>query len=137
MRQMALGLVQGAVVLAAVLASYAWMLGLEVPVGEARALAFIMLVAGNLSLAFADSAERETAFFNRRRTVFFGIAAAAVLAVAAVTYLPPLAQIFKVSPPSLAALCVALPVAVLAGGWFGLYRRFWGHSTYRAIAPVG
>jgi len=59
-----------------------------VPIGEVRALAFTMLVAANLSLAFADSAEVGTAFFERHRLAFFAIAGAANLLVALILLAP-------------------------------------------------
>jgi len=51
------GLFQGAVILAAVFGLYIWRLSIDVPAGEARALAFTALVVGNLILAFAEAAE--------------------------------------------------------------------------------
>ena len=121
-RQMALGALQGAIVLASVLGTYILALRRGMPESEARAIAFTMLVAANLSLAFADSAEVGTAFFDRHRIVFFAIAGAAALIVALILFLPPLAAIFRVSPPSWSALMLALSVAVLAGSWFGIGR---------------
>jgi Ca2+-transporting ATPase len=121
-RQMALGVVQGAIVLATVFAGYLWSLGHGVSEEQARGVAFLMLAVGNLSLAFAESAEIGTRIFDRHRAVFFGIAAVTALILMAVLYLPPLAAIFQVSPPGWPALAWGLPLAVLAGAWFGLAR---------------
>ena len=68
---------------------------------EARAVAFVALVLGNLVLAFAEAAEPGTSFFDRRRLAFWGIGAGASVIVAAVLYVPPLAGILGISPPGL------------------------------------
>ena len=57
---------QGTVVLGAVLGLYVWALNAGVPEMEARAVAFVALVLGNLVLAFADAAEPGTSFFDSR-----------------------------------------------------------------------
>lgn len=44
-------------------------------------------------------------------------------AVATIFYVPPLASILRVSPPSLSWLATTLTLAALAGGWFGLAKR--------------
>ncbi len=121
--QIVLGFVQGAVVLGAVFGVYAWALNAGIPETQARAAAFVALVLGNLVLAFADAAEPGTAVFDRRRLAFWGIGAGAAVIVTLVIYVPPLATILRVSPPSLSWLATALTIAVLAGGWFGLARR--------------
>jgi P-type Ca2+ transporter type 2C len=121
--QILLGFVQGAVVLGAVLGLYVWALSAGVPEMQARASAFAALVLGNLVLAFADAAEPGTSFFDSRRLAFWGIGAGAAVIVATVIYVPPLAAILRVSPPSLSWLATTLTIAVLAGGWFGLAKR--------------
>jgi Ca2+-transporting ATPase len=122
-RQMTLGLVQGAIVLATAFGTY--VLALHAAVGEeqSRALAFILLVIANLSLAFANSAERGTSFFDRRRLVFFGIVAGAIAILGAGLYLPGLATILRIAPPAWPELCGTVLVAVLAGSWYGIARR--------------
>lgn len=121
--QIALGFIQGAIVLGAVLGLYVWALNAGIPEMQARALAFVALVVGNLVLAFADAAEPGTSFFDSRRLAFWAIGAGATVLVATLLYVPPLAAILRISPPSLSWLAIALTIAVLAGGWFGLARR--------------
>jgi len=121
--QIMLGLAQGAVVLAAVLGLYVWALNAGILETQARASAFVALVLGNLVLAFADAAEPGTSFFDTRRLAFWGIGAGAVVIVTSIMYVPSLATILRLSPPSLSNLAAALTIAVLAGGWFGLVKR--------------
>jgi Ca2+-transporting ATPase len=121
--QILLGCIQGAVVLGAVLGLYVWALNAGVPEMQARASAFATLVLGNLVLAFADAAEPGTSFFDSRRLAFWGIGAGAAVIIAMVIYVPPLAAILRLSPPSLSWLAITLAAAVLAGGWFGLAKR--------------
>lgn len=120
--QVVFGLAQGAIVLAAVFGLYLWALNGGVPEVQARAVAFIALVVGNLALAFADAAEPGTSFFDRRRLAFWGISAGAAVIVTAALYVPSLSAILRVAPPSLAWLATLLPIAVLAGGWYGFVR---------------
>ncbi|WP_457090139.1 cation-translocating P-type ATPase [Microvirga sp. P5_D2] len=121
--QITLGFVQGATVLGAVLGLYVWALHGGIPEAQARASAFVALVVGNLVLAFADAAEPETSFFDRSRIAFWAIGAAAAAIVAVVLYVPPLAAILRLSPPSPSWLAAALAIAVLAGGWYGFAKR--------------
>lgn len=124
--QIALGLLQGAVVLASVFGLYLWALDTEIEEAQARALAFTALIVGNLVLALADSAETGTSFFDRRRLVFWVIGATAALVIAAIVYVPPLAGIFRVAPPDFGIMILAIIVATAAGGWFGLVKRLRG-----------
>ncbi|WP_262268676.1 cation-translocating P-type ATPase [Microvirga yunnanensis] len=121
--QIVLGFVQGVVVLGAVFGCYVWALNSGIPDTQARASAFAALVVANLVLAFADAAEPGTSFFDRSRIAFWVIGVSAAAIVAAALYIPPLAAILRLSPPSPLNLATALTIAVLAGGWFGLARR--------------
>ncbi|GEO16286.1 cation-translocating P-type ATPase [Microvirga aerophila] len=129
--QIGLGFIQGAVVLGAVLGLYVWALNAGAPEMQARASAFVALVVANLVLAFSDAAEPGTSFFDSRRRVFWGIGAGAAVLVATILYVPPLAAILRLSPPSLSWLAAALTIAVLAGGWFGLAKRLRAALTPR------
>ncbi|WP_445503807.1 cation-translocating P-type ATPase [Microvirga sp. G4-2] len=121
--QIMLGFLQGAIILGAVFGLYAGALNSGVPEMQARGAAFVALVLGNLVLAFADAAEPGTSFFDSRRLAFWGIGAAAAGIVAAALYVPLLAGILEISPPSLPWLLIVAAVGVLAGGWFGLAKR--------------
>ena len=122
-REIGLALLQGAIVLAGIFGLYYIVLHADVAETEARALAFIALVVANLVLAFADSAEPGTSFFDPRRKVFWMICAAAVVVLSVVLYFPAAAQMFKLTVPAPRLIAVALAVSFLAAGWFGLLRR--------------
>lgn len=121
-RQLLLALLQGALVLAAVLGLYAGLLALGAAEAEARAAAFIALVIGNLAMAFADSAERDTPLWDARRRLFWSIAAAAGLVLAAAVYLPSLAAVFRFIRPDPVTAAAAIALGVVAGGWLGAFR---------------
>jgi Ca2+-transporting ATPase len=133
-RELVLGAFQGGVVLAAVFGLYALSLAAGVPMREARAAAFVALVASNLVLAFAESAEVGTSFFDRRRYVFWSIAVVAAGIGYAILFVPTISDVFAVAPPSSLTISLALVVAVLAGGWFGLLRR--AGLAFAARRPV-
>jgi Ca2+-transporting ATPase len=123
-RVLMFGLFQGAVVLAGVFGLYVGALASGVPATEARAAAFIALVAANLVLAFADSAEVGTSFFDRRRLPFWIITASAAAILALIFLVPPAAQMFSVSLPQPSLIALAAGIALVAGGWYGFLRRF-------------
>jgi Ca2+-transporting ATPase len=122
-RVLLFGLFQGAVVLGGVFGLYVGALTSGVPAPEARAAAFIALVAANLILAFADSAEVGTSFFDRRRIVFWGIGATATAILAVILLVPAAARMFSVALPQPSMIALAFGVALVSGGWYGFLRR--------------
>jgi Ca2+-transporting ATPase len=122
-KEMLLGLLQGAVVLAAIFGLYAVALNADLPESTARALAFVALIVAKLVLAFADSAEPGISFFDRRRRVFWIIGAAAAVVISVVLYVPAIARMFMLSAPDPRTTAIALGVALAAAGWFGFLRR--------------
>ncbi|MDQ0391063.1 cation-translocating P-type ATPase [Labrys monachus] len=122
MRHMAFGVLQGLVVLACVFGAYLWAWAQGLPEDSARALAFVMLIAGNLSLAFAEAAEVGTPFLDRRHWVFFAIATLSFLVMAAIFGIPALASVFRVSLPPWPVLAAGLLLSAAAGGWVGFAR---------------
>jgi Ca2+-transporting ATPase len=120
--QIGLALVQGAGVLVGVLVVYLWALG-QYPETEARGAAFLALVLGNLVLALADASSARGPLFAPHRKIYWAIAALAAGVLALVLTVPTLAEVFKVSAPRPILLALAVGVAVVSGGWFGILRR--------------
>ncbi|MEO6380166.1 MAG: cation-translocating P-type ATPase [Caulobacteraceae bacterium] len=120
-RQIGLAVLQGAVVLGAVLALYAWAVQ-TTSEPQARGAAFAALVLGNLTLALSDSAAVGVRLFDGRRIAFWSITLGAVAVLATVLYLPAIASIFRVSPPTPQLAAASILTALGAGGWIGLAR---------------
>jgi len=116
--QIIVALIQGAGVLAGVLAIYAW--GLRVSIEpQARAAAFVALVTGNLVLALTDSASSARVFAPHRRA-FWLIVAAVVVVLVVVLVVPAFASVFRFAPPAFPLLAVSVVVGVVAGSWTGV-----------------
>ena len=122
LRQMALAAVQGIVVLGAVLGLYWGGIASGIPEAIVRAMAFVALVAGNLSLALADASSGSARLFDPRRIAFWAIGALAVLILALCLSVEPLARILMFSPPAPEQLLLSVLIGVASGGWFRLVR---------------
>ncbi len=122
--QMILAAVQGLALLAAVLGIYVWALNSGRPEGEARAAGFIVLVIGNLVLALTDASESATRLFDPRHNIFWGVSAMAAVVLTATLTVPVLSEIFRVETPDSVVVAIAGLVAVIAGGWYGVARRW-------------
>src|SRR6185369_14116914 len=83
LRQMAIGVLEGVSVLACVMAIYVGALHHGETETQARASAFVALVAGNLAMAIATSLARGANPFDRRHWIFWTIGAAATLVIGA------------------------------------------------------
>ena len=122
-RQIALAAVQGAILLAAVLGLYAWLINAGAAESEARAAAFVALVVGQLALALAEVAGAGAGLFGRHQLPFWAIAAAAAGMLALVLLAPPFASILEFSLPAARHLLFAGAGGIVAGGWFGIAAR--------------
>ncbi len=123
-RQMVLAAMQGGVLLAAVLGIYVWSLSSGMPENSARALGFIVLVIGNLVLALAEASETSTPLFDRRHLTFWVVGAIAAAILTSALTVPLMSRIFQLSAPDGASIAAAIFIAVVAGGWYGLVRRW-------------
>lgn len=122
-KDMALGFAQGFVVLLAVLSVYVIELGLGATEPQARGLAFATLILGNLTLALADALPKGVSPFARGNLFFWSIATVAMTIVFASLYLPFLAGLLRFEPPTGEKLAFAAALAIIAGGWYGVWRR--------------
>ena len=133
MAQIGLALVQGAGVLAGVLAVYLWALTQHTE-AEARGAAFLALVLGNLVLALADASSARGPLFAPHRKIYWIIAAVAAGVLALILTVPALAEVFKIARPPAPLLMLAIAAAVISGGWFGVLRRISAMRRDRAAA---
>jgi Ca2+-transporting ATPase len=129
--QIGLALIQGAGVLVAVLALYAWALA-AVSEPEARGAAFVTLVVGNLTLALADAVAAEGRLFARYRWSFWAIAAVTCIVLALSLGAPGFAAMFQMAPPTAHLLVAAVLAGLAAGGWYAVAVRLYGPSAAHA-----
>ncbi|MGX9219745.1 cation-translocating P-type ATPase [Massilia varians] len=122
-------LVQGAWVLALLVALYAWALS-WLPEPEARSAAFTALVLCNLALLLSNrQLDGAGSTLRVANPVFWAIAGAALLLLALAVFVPALAGILDLAPPPPAALAAALGMALLALA--GLELRKWMSARTR------
>jgi Ca2+-transporting ATPase len=126
-RMLALSLAVGATLLAAVLALYGWALASGRGDEQARALAFVAIVAGNLALIFVNRSRSRTALamLGSPNTMLWAIATATLGALAVALYAPPLAALFRFAAPAPADLALALGAGIASVGWIELLKRPW------------
>ena len=108
-RSLALGLL--VLLLSAIVYAVALRLG---PEGEARALAFLVIVAANLALIFVSRSRSESfaRIIVKPNRVYWWIAALTGIALGTAIYLPSAAAIFQFAQPSLAAVLVVIVASV-------------------------
>ena len=121
--ELLLSSIQGGIILFGTLAIYILMLRENFLPTEARAAAFVALILSNCTLAFAESAEAGTQFFDRRRIVFWAILGLVLLAVLIILTVPSISRIMQISSPSLSVLALVGTSSILMGGWFGIAKN--------------
>jgi Ca2+-transporting ATPase len=106
----------GAAVLVSVAAVYAWARYAGRSDGEARGIAFIAIVFGNLAMILAyRSREQRIAHALRQSTpALWIILAAAIAALCISLYVPSVSALFRFAAPSVADLAVAALAGVVA-----------------------
>lgn len=130
--------IQGALLLAAVFALFVLGLDAGLPEAEARGLAFIALILGNLGLALADAGGASARLLGLGRTVFWIIAFGGLAVVALCFSLPPLAAILRVDAPPIALLGFPLALAALialVARW--IWRLALRNIPYGSAVPGG
>lgn len=123
-KRVGLSLLQGASVLASVLAVYAVALHLGHDELDSRALAFSSLIVGNLCLIFTNRSWSRTIWQTRHspNPALWWVAAGALAILAAILYVPALRDLFRFSflhPGDVLIACLAGFAGVL---WFELFK---------------
>jgi Ca2+-transporting ATPase len=116
-RQIVFSLMQGAIGLLAILATYHFVLVAGAAEGEARAVAFVAIVAANLAMIFSNRSRRGSWFegFRRPNPVLWGIVVATTAMLSVVVYIPQAASLFQFNRPAGSFLVLALlPAATVA-----------------------
>ena len=132
--QLVLALAQGAGLLAAVLALYAFALGGHSE-AQARGAAFLALVAGNLVMALADATPARQRLLSLRHAAYWAIALGVTGVLALAFALPGLATVFRIARPDGGLLFMAVAAALAAGGWFRALQ--WARTRFTSLAPAG
>jgi Ca2+-transporting ATPase len=118
-----LGLLQGAVALATVLAAYGWALG-AMPPGKARAFAFSVLVLADIGLIFANRSHTQGIIATLRmpNRIVWTVSGAALAALALALHVPLLASVFQFAPLAPAEIGLACAVGASVLLWFGVLK---------------
>jgi len=135
-RVIGISVAQGAAVLVAVLAVYALALQLGRVESEARALTFATFLIANLGLIFTNrSWSRRIASSSFKDTTLWAVTLGALLFLALVIYVPPLAHLFRFAPlgPLDVALCFGAGGVSVA--WFEIVKR--SGRARPAVTPPG
>ena len=117
---LATGLGLGASVLAAVFAVYWWGRSAGRAEGELRALGFAAIVFGNLALILANrSRERSiVATLGRSNPALWWVVLGTLVALGAVVYFPPFAEVFRFAPLGAGDALIALAAGGAGVLWF-------------------
>jgi Ca2+-transporting ATPase len=131
-----MGLLQGLVVLAFVAGSYAWALA-TLPLAQARAFAFSVLVVANVALIYANRFHTLTVVESLRQPnkIVWAVAGAAFAALAAALYLPVLRELFLFEPPAPWHMLGAVGLGAGTILWFDLVKVVRRRSR-RAVAAA-
>jgi len=115
-----LAIALGASVLAGALGVYAWALSSQRPPGEAQALAFAAIIAGNLVLILANRSKERTvlqAMATSNRASAW-IVVGSLAALLASIYVPAAAQVFRFQPPGAADMAWAMAAGAAPVLWY-------------------
>ena len=123
-REILLGVIQGCVLLLAILSVYVIEYQTGASEDQARGLAFATMIFGNLVLAISTALPKGLSIFSRENSVFWVIACVATAVVMMSLYLPDFAQLLKFErPPMYIDLIFGCAMALIAGGWMAIWRR--------------
>jgi Ca2+-transporting ATPase len=120
----ALGVLLGLGVLAAVAGVLGWAHQAGRGDDAARAMAFVTLVAGSVGLIFANRSHTLTILemATRENTALWSIVAATFAALAAVVYIPAAASLFRFAPLGAADLALSAACGLASVLWYDFYK---------------
>ena len=116
----AMGILLGASVLAAVALVYGWSLATGAGENEARALGFTTLVCGNIALIFANRSHRSTLIetISRHNAAAWWLIGATTAALLAALHVPAAARLFHFAAPAPAMLAAAALAGFASVLWY-------------------
>ena len=123
-KMISVSVVQGAVVLAAVLGVYLWAVLSGFVPDVVRALSFTTLVAGNLALIFVNRSWTHTILGGvmTKNKALWWVSGGTVAMLALLFAVPDARELFKFDVPHLADMAIALAAGVASVLWFELYK---------------
>jgi Ca2+-transporting ATPase len=127
-RQIALAIIQGAVLLATVLAYFWWLQRGSAGAELSRTSAFIALVSGQLALAAANGSNGSRLFSREHLTFWLIVVAAALLLIVCLS-VPFFLNLLRFSGPTTASLLLSVGIGAIAGGWSGVVLRVRAHHA--------
>jgi Ca2+-transporting ATPase len=135
LHMLGVSLLLGAGMLAGVLAVYWWAHSTGRPDGKTRAAAFAAVVFANVALLFVTRSGTRTALETLREPnrALWGIVTAALAALLAALYFPPMAEIFRFSPLGAAELALAAAAGAASVAWYEL-RKLARRQGVRAVS---
>jgi P-type Ca2+ transporter type 2C len=119
-----LAFVQGAVVLLVVALLFFAAISLGFGEQNARTMAFVTIVMSNLALILVNRSWEHTIIGTLRKSnkAFWWILLLALVALALVIYVPPLANLFSFNPLSPLNLLICIGAALISITWFEAYK---------------
>ena len=123
-QMLAVSLVLGALMLAAVCLGYGWVAASDAPVGEVRSFGFAAIVFGNLALIHATRSRDRLIVETLRlpNPALWWITGGALAALAASIYVPPLADIFRFAPLAPGLLALSALAGIAGPLWYEGYK---------------
>jgi Ca2+-transporting ATPase len=124
LRAVGFSLLQGASMLAMVAAVYVWTLQRGMGENEARAMAFVTIILGNLGLILANRSQSRPvlSMLGRSNHAMWWVIAATLTGMGAVLYVPPLRELFRFAPLHANDLLICAAATVLGLMWFEIYK---------------
>jgi Ca2+-transporting ATPase len=123
-RMISVSVVQGVVVLAAVMAVYLWAVFTGKPANDVRGLAFAALVAGNLGLIFVNRSWTHTivgGLMSKNRALWW-VTAGTLSVLALLLALPSARDLFQFAAMHPTDLAISLGAGALSVAWFEVYK---------------